>query len=358
LAALWLLLPGDALHEYLTSKFDAAWYIGIAAHGYQDYQPSVMTNMSFFPLLPMLMRGLATVTGLTVGDAGVVISLFAGVAAAWAMGLIARQTLSEGRAGVFLAVVWAWLPHSTVLSMTYTEALFTALAAWALWAILDRHWILGGVLSCAAGLTRSAGAAIIAVTCIACLAAIVTSVRSRGSWRSWLSPLIGMLLAPSGLVGFLAYVGQRVGAWDGYLRVQAPWGNGLDGGWHVIRGAGSALLGRSGFNGYVVLLMLLGYGVLLLLTLRAGRSARQPWQLLLYSVLITVMALIFSTSFHCRARLMLPAFTLLFPIASGLQRLWQQGRKGMVVACLILAAFAVATVGFGYYLIMIWEWSP
>ena len=78
---------------------------------------------------------------------------------AWALFLIGDRLYGR-RAGICLAVLWAALPVGIVQSMAYSESLFTALAAWSLWAVLDRRWVLAGVLASCAGLTRPVGAAV------------------------------------------------------------------------------------------------------------------------------------------------------------------------------------------------------
>ena len=88
--------------------------------------------------------------------------------------------------------------------MAYSEALFTALAAWALHACLCRRWLLAGLLAALAGLTRPVGAAVVAAVLVT---ALVQVVRERGTRvrRS------GALLAPLGLLGYVGWVGLRVG---------------------------------------------------------------------------------------------------------------------------------------------------
>ena len=76
--------------------------------------------------------------------------------------------------------------------MGYTETLFTALAAWSLFAVMRRRWLTAGVLCLAAGLTRSVAIALIAAVG---LAALVAVCRRRDGWRPW----VGGALAPLGV---------------------------------------------------------------------------------------------------------------------------------------------------------------
>src|SRR4029078_10416072 len=91
------------------------------------------------------------------GTARVVVSWPAGALAA--LGLYAIGTHLRSRpTGIVLAGLFAVLPHAVVESMGYSEALFTALAAWSLWAVLRRYWLSAALLCVLAGLTRPTSA--------------------------------------------------------------------------------------------------------------------------------------------------------------------------------------------------------
>jgi hypothetical protein len=97
--------------------------------------------------------------------------------------------------------------------MAYTEALFCATAVWALVGVLQKRWLLAGLCSAAAGLVRPTGSALaLAVG----LAALVAVVERRDGARPWL----GGLLAMSGLLGYLGYVGWRTGTPTGWFDIQ------------------------------------------------------------------------------------------------------------------------------------------
>ena len=169
-----------------------------------------------------------------------------------------------------------------VLSMAYTEALFCALAVWALVGVLRGQWLLAGLCSAAAGLVRPTGSALaLAVG----LAALVAVVRSRDGLRPWLAGV----LAASGLLGYLGYVGWRTGTPTGWFDIQRTgWGSRFDGGASLARFVGRPLL-----TGHEALRPggAAGADRLLLLLVVAVRM-RLPWPLLVYTagVLITVWA--------------------------------------------------------------------
>src|SRR5690606_36045782 len=156
-----------------------------------------------FPLYPGLIALLDPVLPGGPQAAGLAISWLAGPAAAWGLFAIGAH-LRDRRTGVLLVALWAVLPHAVVQSMLYTETLFTALAAWSLYALLRRRWLTSGALCLAAGLLRpTAGALVLAVG----LAALAAVWRRRDGWRPWVAGLI----APLGLLGYLGWVAHRLG---------------------------------------------------------------------------------------------------------------------------------------------------
>lgn len=70
-------------------------------------------------------------------------------------------------------------PTAFVQSMAYTETLFTALAAWALYAVLRGRWIVAGALCVLAGLTRPTAAALIAALAITAAVTLVREYREE-----------------------------------------------------------------------------------------------------------------------------------------------------------------------------------
>ncbi|MEU8437684.1 hypothetical protein AB0F18_33265 [Streptomyces sp. NPDC029216] len=328
--AVWCAVAGSSPHTLLSARWDSLWYARIAAegYGYEVVLPSgaVHSNLAFFPLLPWLERLVAAPTGLSYGSAGLVVSAVAGLAAAW--GIFAVTDLLHGRrAGVLAAGLWAALPVGIVQSMAYSESLFTALAAWALYGALRGRWLTAGLLAAGAGLTRPVGAAVVAAVWTA---AALAWRRGERTWRI----AAGVVLAPLGAAAYALWVGARTGGGlTGYLDVQAGWGNGFDGGWAFARFVG-ARLASSAFLAGVGLIA----GVLLVLWLYSLCVRRRlPAALLVYCGIVVALALCASGYFGSKPRLLLPAFPLMLPPALALAR-WRRGRAAAVVAGLALAS--------------------
>ncbi|MGW6982910.1 hypothetical protein ACWGE1_26300 [Streptomyces sp. NPDC054932] len=328
--AAWGAAVGSSPRTLLSARWDSLWYARIAAegYGYEVVLPNgdVHSNLAFFPLLPWLERVVSAATGFSYGSAGLVVSVVAGLAAAW--GIFAVADLLHGRrAGVFAVAVWAALPVGIVQSMAYSESLFTALAAWALYGALRGRWLTAGLLAAGAGLTRPVGAAVVAAVWVAAASAWR---RGERSWRT----VAGAALAPAGAAAYVLWVGARTGGGLlGYLDVQGGWGNGFDGGW-AFAGFIGAKLASSAFLAGVGLIA----GVVLVLWLY-GKCVRQrqPLPLLVYCGIVVALALCASGYFGSKPRLLLPAFPLLLPPAVALAR-WRTRRAALVVGALALAS--------------------
>ncbi len=160
--ALWSEARGKSAYTLLTARWDSLWYTRVAelGYGYEVRLPNgdVHSNLAFFPLLPWLERLATTVSPLSYADGGFVVSLLASLAAAWGIFAVADHLYGR-RAGVCAVLLWAVLPVGIVQSMAYSESLFTALAAWALYAVLTGRWVAAGLLAGLAGVTRAGGAA-------------------------------------------------------------------------------------------------------------------------------------------------------------------------------------------------------
>ncbi|MEV6835055.1 glycosyltransferase family 39 protein [Streptomyces sp. NPDC051133] len=349
--AVWSATRGKSAHTLLTARWDSLWYARVAGpgYGYEVRLPNgdVHSNLAFFPLLPWLERLLHAVTPLSYADAGLVVSLLASLAAAGGIFAVAERVYGT-RVGVCAVLLWAVLPVGIVQSMAYSESLFTALAAWSLYAVLTGRWVSAGVVAAAAGLTRPVGAAVVAAVWTA---AVVSFVRDRSAARvqgahgeehapAW-RRVLGMLLAPLGAAAYVLWVGHRTGKGPlGYLDVQAGWRNGFDGGYAFARFVAdkftsipSALAGVG---------LIAGVALLIWLYVICVRQ-RQPVALLVYTGVVLALALCASSYFGSKPRLLMPAFPVLLPLARALAR----ARTSRSV--LVTAGLAVASAIYGAF---------
>ncbi|MFF5845538.1 mannosyltransferase family protein [Streptomyces massasporeus] len=348
---LWSAARDKSAYTLLTARWDALWYVRVAELGY-GYEVrlangDVHSNLAFFPLLPWLERLVAAVSPLSYADGGFLVSLVSSLAAAWGIFAVADRVYGR-RTGVCAVLLWAVLPVGIVQSMAYSESLFTALAAWSLYAVLTGRWVTAGTLALFAGLTRPVGLAVVAAVWVAALASFARERRAAGAAArgtqdapdappgsetphapdtppgpetpadpgTRLRRLLGMVLAPLGTAGYVLWVGHRTGKGPlGYLDVQAGWRNGFDGGWAFARFVADKFTSFPAALAGVGLIIGVASVVWLYVT---GVRQRQPLPLLVYTGVVTALALCASSYFGSKPRLLLPAFPLLLPLALAL----------------------------------------
>jgi hypothetical protein len=344
------LMAGESRLVSELTSWDAAWLLAIAEHGYDGVPTDMLdafghhsqaTPLGFFPGYPALVAVVSVLTGGSVVVAGLLVSLGAGVAAAYGTTRIGELVPGGSRrTGLLLTALFAAAPMGVVLSMAYTEALFCALVAWALVGVLREQWLLAGLCAAGAGLVRPTGTAVAAAVGLAAVAAVLAR---RDGWRPWL----GGLLACAGVLGYLAWVAARTGVPDGWLRIQRDgWGWYLDGGVataHYV--AGVATTGERVFDIVTVLALV---GSLVLLGLAAARG---PWPLLVYAALVVLPVWGTHGLMNAKLRLLLPAFVVMLPMASGLAH----RRTGTAVA--VVSAAALASAWFGGYALTVWRYG-
>jgi hypothetical protein len=333
------------------TSWDGQWFLGIAEGGYADVPRGLVdafgrrtpeTSLAFFPGYPTLVRWVDGLPGVPTVGAAFAVSLASGVFCAYGLARLGSHVSGGSwRAGLVLVVLFAASPMAVVLSMTYSEATFCALAVWSLVGVVERRWLLAGACCAAAGLVRPTAAALVLAVCAAAALAVW---RRRDDWRAW----VGGLVAPLGLLGYLAYVAVRTGRWDGWFAVQRiGWDSRFDGGAATGKFA-LLILGepRSVLELATVWLLVVAL-VLVVVCVRRGLE----WPLIVYGIGVLAMDLGSNGLMNSKARLLLPAFTLLVPIALALAR----RRTGTVVA--VLVGVSVFSAWFGAYAITAWQYA-
>ncbi|MQA10945.1 MAG: hypothetical protein GEU98_20790 [Pseudonocardiaceae bacterium] len=347
----WMGHENDTTIGQALTSWDGQWYLGIASGGYGHVPDSLVdafgqrtpeTPLAFFPGYPTLVHLLAQLPGIGLVASALMISAAFGLLSAYALARMG-QVIAGGsrRAGWALVALFGGSPMGVVLSMAYSEAMFCAMAAWALVFVLERRWVLAGVCCSLAGLARpTAGALLLAVG----LAMLVAIMQRRDSWRPWL----GAVLAPVGLLGYLGWVGAQTGSAGGWFELQEQgWDSRFDGGLATLRFSAEVLASaRSVLEVATVALLVAAIALLVI-----GFRQRLEWPLLVYAVGVLAMNLGSNGLMNSKARLLVPAFTLLIPIALAL------ARRRPATMVLTLSAFAVGSAWFGAYAITAWGYA-
>lgn len=150
------------------ARWDSAWYLTIARHGYLPGLGRLTAPRdAFFPLYPLGLRALSDL-GLPAVLAGVLLSLAALALALYGIHrLSALELAGSSRAGASeiprLAVLaTALAPMAFFLSALYSESLYLALSVGLFWCARQGRWAWVGVLGGLAAMTRSAGLVLLA----------------------------------------------------------------------------------------------------------------------------------------------------------------------------------------------------
>jgi hypothetical protein len=224
---LFLTLPfDDAFSNLLVApviRFDSAWYLTIAQHGYD-----ATGRPAFFPLLPAVIKLFSESVSVQV-LAGIALSSFCGFGGLYFLHRLVTLDFDVQHAK---AVVWlaAWFPGALVLSAIYTESLFLLLSVGAIYAARLGKWPVAGILGGVAPASRSGGVLLLVPLLILYLyGPRLDSVTSPGwsplRFRYPLRPSVLWLLAvPAGLIAYMAYLGMNLGDPSAVFTAQDQWG--------------------------------------------------------------------------------------------------------------------------------------
>jgi hypothetical protein len=349
---LWLgAVSGDGVG--LRGRFlvwDAGWFLRVAVDGYPHsytYQTNGQLSgneLAFFPLYPMLIRGVAGL-GVNAETAAIVISWIASAGAAVALHLLGT-TLYGKRAGWALVAICCSAPVSVVLSMAYSESLFLGLVAGMFVAAHRQVWWAAGLLGLAAALSRPTGAAA-AVGLAVAAALAVRAARPSGAGGTW-RPVVAALVALAGVPAYIGWVALRVGDPAAWFRIQsAGWGTSFDFGRSTVAFLSRTLSSGDGWIPMSVALILLAA-----LAAAGVALAGRPWLPLTVYGLIS-MALVYGQAgfYHSKPRLLLPVLLTLLPAVVAAARARPR------VAVLAIGAWAAFGLWYGAYLVVVWPYT-
>jgi hypothetical protein len=393
-------------------RWDANWYVFIAAHGYW-YRPGVASPVAFFPAYPLAMRAV----NLLVRDptfilAGVIVTVLAALGATVAFhhwGRLVLDRVPAGAAGrreparvAIVAVVtllvfpYAWYLYGAV----YADALFLVTVIVAFVALERDRPVLAGVVAVVATAGRPVGAGVMLGLVAVMLERrrvvvipFLDEVRTRGwraTWRDavtagprrWrrsaravggavtsvqvrLSNLRvrdgGVLIGAAGLIGWMLYLGRTFGDPLAFVNVQgAPGWSQPPGPWTWFKFSWLASLRRvPTFVGDVdqfssQLLLTVGWTfqaalVIGALCLVPAVVRRIGWGYALYVIGVVGIPMIGSKDWHGTGRYLLAAFPV-FLVAGGWlsERPWT--RRVVLSASAVLLLAGASGFARGYYL--------
>jgi hypothetical protein len=315
-------------------RWDAQWYRRIAQFGYGNTVTTAdgrhLHDYAFFPALPIMERFTHFLTGINYIYAGALISVIASIAAA--IGIYKVVGLYQPHSVALVTVaLWALLPVASVQWLSYSESLFTATTAWALYFSCKKHFLVASLFALVAGSTRPVGIAVV-------LAVSVPALIKFAKKRS-MQDFLGSLIAPLGLIAYLFWVGKRVNDPLGYFTVTRGWGNGFDGGksfatWIFNKFRDGELIQGFALVAAVVALFALLYWAI---------KAKAPIPVAIFVTAMVLLSISTSGYFGSKPRYLLPAFPLLVPIAVKLSTM------NRTRALLVIIAAGSASIIYGAF---------
>ncbi len=189
-------------------RWDAGWYMSIIRQGYSLHEPVPgQHNTVFFPLYPMLSRGVAWLFQTDPMWGAFLVSNVCFIAAA----LVLYRWVSEQwdrRTALSTVLLLSTAPHAFYFSAGYTESVFLLMWVAAFYAAHRRAWFTAAVFIALSGATRLVGVVAIAGVGLVALEQANWSLRKLSPRVLWLA------LGVTGLLGFAAFLHFQLGnAW-------------------------------------------------------------------------------------------------------------------------------------------------
>src|SRR4051794_12081649 len=157
----WPIMPGNTALLRALGRWDGAWYLWVANQGYPTAGQFThhLSEVAFFPLYPMTVRGVSAVTGWSELAAGVTVALLTGALATVLVWKLAVR-LADEKVADRAVLLFVFFPGSFALSMAYAEGFMVVGAAACLLALLNRRWVLAGLAAAFATASRPNAVAI------------------------------------------------------------------------------------------------------------------------------------------------------------------------------------------------------
>jgi Mannosyltransferase (PIG-V) len=156
-------------------QWDAKWYVQIAQAGYFNDQ-----SAGFFPLYPLLVHVVGVALGGHYLAAALLVSNLGALGVFIGLALLAAHEFGSARTASYAVTMLAAYPLAFFLAAPYTEGLFIALVAFALYGARTSRWRVAAACAFFAALTRPTG--------IILLAPLVWEYgNQRGWWANWRS---------------------------------------------------------------------------------------------------------------------------------------------------------------------------
>jgi hypothetical protein len=312
-------------------RWDSRWFLRAAANGWPSSLPHhhghvAGNTVAFFPLFPLTIRWLSHLTGLSLLASGMIISEVTGLTAMIGVWKLVRHYADQSAADRATLLV-AVFPGTFVLSLVYSEGWAITFLSFGILALLQRRWVVAGVL----GLLATATTPVALAFELSCLWCAYRAVHDDRDWRSLVAPI----LTPVGFASYQVWLWWHTGN-------PAAWRVTERGGWrsypsllypvHIV----VSFLRDPVANTETTDLLFVGTVVTVIGAVIAIRS-RMPKAALLYGLGAAFLGLV-SAPIGLRPRFILLAFPLIIAVGIRLK-----GRSYLALVAVSVVLLAVAT---------------
>lgn len=208
-------------------QWDCSWYLSLASEGYTDSPASpawdLTSNWAYFPLYPLLLKLVQTLSGLSYEHSGILLSNLLVLLATWVGSKYLLATREQPNLPLFVGLMLLG-PFSFYFATVYTEALFVVLLFMSLLSLQKQQDLQAGIAAALLSATRATGVFWVLGYAVHLLQRYRSQVFSQVLREP--KHLLILVLAPLGLFLYMAYQYQHVGDALAFKHVQTAWGRG------------------------------------------------------------------------------------------------------------------------------------
>ena len=198
------------------ARWDSGFYYGIAESGYWLTADGT-TNTTFFPLYPLLMKGLGTLIGDHYLVAGIILSLVFTWLACYVFYKLAKLEYKKSSTALRSVLYFLIFPTAVFLAAIYTESLFVLLLLSSIYLARRNKWLGASLVALLLTATRPVGIIIIPVLFLEYLE------QRHFKWKEVKADILWLLLVPLGLISYMSYLWYKFSDPFLFLTSQQNW---------------------------------------------------------------------------------------------------------------------------------------
>ena len=204
-------------------QWDCGWYMQIATLGYNDapLPGTGWANWAFFPLYPMLWRGVADILPLSVAASGIVLSTIIFLAFLVLAAVYRRRTRPADDTTTWLLFATVW-PFGFYFHAPYSESVYLLLSTLVLLCLAQGRLLGAGLATGLLSASRVTGILLVPVILFAGWRAFRRALPTDRP-RMAATILLALVLAPLGLFAYMAYLHVHTGDTLAFSHIQISW---------------------------------------------------------------------------------------------------------------------------------------